>query len=267
MRFLIVCSLLSLTTVATCLANTAIIGGSPVDNTDQMAQFTVALYTLNDGADDYSFDCTGVVVGNEYILTAAHCLTVFDSQNKQTPLSVPKIRVALVAIKDPDHAPANILTPISSYALHPAYSIGRTYANDLAVIHLAESLGNSFTPVTLASTKQNSLKAGEATTIAGFGDTIYQTSIGYGKLNKVGVTIDKILEDGQVVLDITHGKGACFGDSGGPAVYYLNGTAVLWGIASHFLSAPYNCSHDISYTSIASYQEWILRVEAGIEYQ
>jgi hypothetical protein len=79
-------------------------------------------------------------------------------------------------------------------------------------------------------------------------------------LRKVAVAIkDAAFSKSEVLLDQTAGKGACHGDSGGPA-YSKNaaGELYLWGVTSRGIHDPGDtCGGDSAYTNILDHKAWL----------
>ena len=85
-------------------------------------------------------------------------------------------------------------------------------------------------------------------------------SSSYGSLNKDDVLVaEPIWGSTEVMLDQTGGKGACHGDSGGPAYAMVNGQMQLFGITSRGVgdgTGP-QCTHFSVYTNASAYASWI----------
>ena len=84
-------------------------------------------------------------------------------------------------------------------------------------------------------------------------------STGAGTLRVVDVSIsDAKYSKTEVLLDQTQGKGACHGDSGGPAFIKTKENLKLWGVTSRGSGSGENdCSGYSIYTRINSYTRWI----------
>jgi secreted trypsin-like serine protease len=99
------------------------------------------------------------------------------------------------------------------------------------------------------------LAKGTEVQLAGYGITEADTQNGTGVLRKAMVLIDNpSFGKTEVILDQTHGQGACHGDSGGPAFLRMGGTNYLWGVTSRAYpnNAGDDCAHEVVYTKIES---------------
>jgi secreted trypsin-like serine protease len=79
-------------------------------------------------------------------------------------------------------------------------------------------------------------------TLAGYGEIDGRQHLGAKGLNKVQVTIaDPNFAPSEVMMDQRNGKGACHGDSGGPAYATgANGQLFLFGATSRLVNDPNN---------------------------
>jgi secreted trypsin-like serine protease len=71
----------------------------------------------------------------------------------------------------------------------------------------------------------------------------------------------------EMIMDQTHGSGACHGDSGGPAFVKSGRTISLAGLTNRGYPdrAPDDCAHQVVYTKVPSYQRWIRASEKKLE--
>jgi S1-C subfamily serine protease len=166
--------------------------------------------------------CSGVLIGPDVVLTAAHCLTD---------------RAAYwVVANDRAFRPRRLAA--IGVAMHPAFVPGTTPRTqpgvDLALLKLERPLGPDFQPLGLSG---GGIGTGDIVTIAGYGvvgegqkgsaRVLRQTSlVSLGPLqvaNRVLVAVDPERMAGR------SGAGACRGDSGGPI---LGAGSQLLGIVS-----------------------------------
>ena len=72
-----------------------------------------------------------------------------------------------------------------------------------------------------------------------------------------------------MILDQSHGHGACHGDSGGPAYIQKNGKMILAGVTnrSYPSSASDDCAHQVVYTKVHAYESWIKKNKQKLEIQ
>ena len=171
-----------------------------------------AVMVLTSGARGAGF-CTGVVIGRDVILTAAHC--------------VAGLAKTMVFFKQND---APVFLPPAAIAVHPAYKAEaprtRERSIDLALIRTNTPLPDALKPVTLEQTANIAL--GALYGISGFGLTREGQGASGGVLHwgklRARVPLSSILlwaEDPKA-----RGFGACEGDSGGP-VFNLETGALI----------------------------------------
>lgn len=146
--------------------------------------------------------CSGVVLAQNVILTAAHCVAgVADTR---------------AHYRAGDGAP--VLVDIAAIAAHPEFRANavktRERSIDLALVRLAKPLPPSFAPASLA---RQTLGEGEAVTLAGFGVTRSDDPSTSGALRAAALAVRAPLSRILLWAKGADGRtGACTGDSGGP---------------------------------------------------
>jgi secreted trypsin-like serine protease len=271
-RKLIVCTLGILVGTLTTTAGFAsaapdrsfIVGGVQVPSSDPIAATTVFL----SGADsDGTYFCSASIIAQDMLVTAAHC--VYGS----TEGSLRAIFMQKVTFNDDgtpaftDISPEVHLVPGATY--NPGYDPNATGADqhDIAIVHFSGGLPAGYTTATFMSPSE-SLSVGETVTLAGYGSTDAINPNEGGELDKVDVTIASMLGSTEVVLDQSQGKGACFGDSGGPAFVMSGGQPELWGLTNRaYPNDVQDCAHESVYTKINSYTNWIAQTENALRQQ
>lgn len=227
----------------------AIVGGKKVASSDPIAHTAVSV--LDASGEQF---CTGIVVAEDVVLTAAHC---FDDASR-----VPSVRIGSAA-------PARVI----ALGVHAQYSKTRrtkydatiekaatpddiitpaTPLNDLALLALETPLANA-TPATFAAA--SSIGADGVTT-AGFGCT---TTICKGQsdvLRKVDLDVVRFAPEANlVVLSAGAKHGSCFGDSGGPDFV---STASGLRVVAMVSTGPESCEAGLSVdTLVAPFSSWI----------
>ena len=148
--------------------------------------------------------CSGVALAQDVVLTAAHC--------------VPKgadLRVHL-----PGSGPDPKLLPISAVSRNPDYRPDaikqRERSIDLALVHLAVPLPDSFSPAPLARTAAT--KPGTRFVASGFGVAHEGDAPSSGTLRSAVLAARAPLSGVLLWAEdpAASGSGACTGDSGGP---------------------------------------------------
>ena len=200
--------------------------------------------------------CSGVLIGPDVVLTAAHCLT--DQ--------------AAYWIVANDRAFRQRRVNAIGVVVHPAFVAGTTPRTqpgvDLALLKLERPLGPDFQPL---SPSGAGIGTGDLLTIAGYGvvgegqkgsaRVLRQTSlVSLGPLqvaNRVLVAVDPERMAGRT------GAGACRGDSGGPILAGGPGGYQLLGIVSWSSGAARSreataCGGLTAVTPVSEHLRWIV---------
>ncbi len=233
----------------------AIIGGQEVSASDQVAQVTVAVYDRAGGL------CTGSLIDKDLVLTAAHCvesgaksLSVLFTRNINSMGNAPVAKVL------------GAVTPPGWTGVDNAEGIDQ---HDIALIRFKGALPAGY-KVADTLTDSSELAPGVTTLLAGYGistatanDPMGMTA---GVLRKAEVSIESKLGKTEIVLDQTTGKGACHGDSGGPAYLVEDGKLILWGVTNRGYpdNAPDDCAHKAVYTNLNAYRAWLNEAAAQL---
>lgn len=222
-----------------------IYGGSPVASDDPLARFTVAL-----AKPDGRVFCTGTLVGQSVVATAAHCLKPGYVEGG--------INVVFGAV-----AKGGTAYPMKHFEVHPEYNPANTGTNsapnDLGVIFLDQVVQDR-QPVLVLESQVPVEPYEAAITIAGFGIT----DVGAGNAGTLRAAVTTLSATGHASKEIfTDGfrvHNACNGDSGGPALvtHQTNGYYVL-GIASYVIAMSGRVCNSgyAAYTDLRAHKAWL----------
>lgn len=221
-----------------------IVGGETVSASDPVAKTTVALkITLPEG----TALCTGSIIAEDLIVTAAHCVNPHGTGMKVVfglKSSATTTRAATDA-RVPQEYRGDASEGIDQYDIGLIRFEGGLPAGYAAAKVLPESI---------------SLTDHQTVTLAGYGITDGITHAGAGTLRKTDVQIKQAnYGRTEVLLDQTQGHGACHGDSGGPALVTSGGNSYVWGVTNRGApdNAPDDCLHLSVYTKINAHQAWL----------
>lgn len=237
-----------------------IIGGQPVNAEDVAVQSTVGLYDLELG----QLICTGSIVSSNIIVTAAHCLEQgADSLVVIFTTKVPQTNTQL------NNAPYR---HVLNYKINENYlprSNAATDQSDIALIKIEGTIPTSHSPVPLLQSIQSLVK-GMPVQLAGFGYVDGRRRIDTTVLRKVTVNLmSPQFGSSEIAFDQRAlAKGACMGDSGGPALITQNGQTFLIGVTSRGVGRDsWFCRSVTVYTSIAAHLDWIAQTSTQLNAQ
>lgn len=217
----------------------AIIGGQSVDPKVDYAGSIVGLYNVAD-----SSICTGSIISETLVVTAAHCapqraseLVVFFGNNIET---------------------ATVTRRVSKIYLNPVWGTRlqeETDWGDVAVLRLQTKIPVGYKPIKILPTNL-SLKKGMTVVLAGYGLSNGVTRQGSGRLRQTSVLLENPKHGNtEVVLNQRSGKGACHGDSGGPAYLKVGKEHYLFGVTSRgYKDEQDDCSQYAIYTNLQNFK-------------
>ena len=180
----------------------SVVGGvaAPAGNDD-----VVALAFLDQATDLLTVFCTGSVIQDDWILTAAHCI------EETSRLQVPGlVRVAVWGDDLPGVGPSEVI-PWKQSLMSPDYR-SAAFTGDAGLVQLERPHPNP-TWVVLRDEPFDETQVGSAIDVYGFG----ATGDGRGDAGvKRTTTLDVEEVDPSNILTFTPGTNVCSGDSGGP---------------------------------------------------
>lgn len=130
-----------------------IVGGDEVDN-DQFWPWSVAIYELDPLNGQKAFICSGSLISESFILTAAHCI----QQSRFDILTADEIFLKIASIRLNDDLGNSINNDpyyrVEQVYVHPDYSVDRK-VNDIALLklHRGQKLPRKARPVCLPSSR------------------------------------------------------------------------------------------------------------------
>lgn len=240
--------------------NPNIVGGQPVDAGDAMARSVVALYDVQAKA-----LCTASIVSPNYLITASHCVKPGSTKNLRVVFGTD------ISQKSTITAVGSVLGAVQS-PLWKTNQNNQTNTGDFAIVRLAAPLPAGFVPATIL-TDASLLQDNAPVLLEGYGittghpDPKSTDDNGAGVLRSVVTTIsDAKFSQSEIMIDDSKGKGACHGDSGGPAyVKDAQGKIFLFGVTSR--GTDQFCTQGVVYTNIMAYVSWIPTAVKELEAQ
>ena len=261
--------LLTLTALTTNLAHAqtnldfqSIIGGTGVSSADPIAATTIML--VGKEKDGQIFSCTGSIIAQDLILTAAHCT---GNEGDAQMAAIFRVKIGgsgpIIDIADRE---------VSQDFWRQAGRVDSDW-HDIAILRLAEPIPAGYEIAKLQDRK-SALRRGSVVTLAGYGMSVPVEPIdpkvnsGSGVLRKVDQTvINASYGDTEFLISLEGNKGSCHGDSGGPALMIQGKEYFVAGVASRMTEnnrvannndhRDFSCSKEMVYTSVAAQAAWI----------
>jgi secreted trypsin-like serine protease len=225
-----------------------IVGGDVVQAGSLVAQHTVALFDRAKSA-----LCSGTLISDSLVLTAAHCV----SNNGQS---------MIVVFATDLHGAAEATKRAVKYAIvNEGYSEEKSLASDthdIALVKFEGGLPQGYAPAPILQ-DFSKLQQGTTVRVAGYGlNWSWVVKRGEGILRTTELNIkDPNYSQSEVSLSQSLRKGICSGDSGGPAYLEVNGQLYVWGVTSRSDSMPIPLTPDCFifsvFTKVGSYTQWI----------
>jgi len=158
--------------------------------------------------DDHGRMCTGVVLTQNAVLTAAHCVTNAGAWR--------------VHWRAPDATP--VMVEPKAIHIHPGYDPRavqtRSKSIDLAIVTLADPLPDPFQPLPLSDI--TNVQPGDIIQVAGFGETDEANRKSVGTMMRAELQVVEPHGHSTILVWLSDptekGSGGCHGDSGGPLI-------------------------------------------------
>lgn len=225
------------------------------------------------GGENDEFHCTGSLITESFVLTAAHCnrRKINFARVGETDLSTAVDCFDFAGEKDCADPPQDI--PVALVITHPSYDF-RTKKNDIALIKLTKpvQLNDNVQPICLPLPELLPTKLPVRMMAPGWGHTEKRNEtsrqLRYTSLPIVEphqcqqayshLTDDFTVDESQVCTgQENHLTDNCEGESGGPLQYFVKRAFVIHGVGSLIASCGEETSTSV-YTKVSHYLDWIV---------
>ena len=224
-----------------------VVKGKSVTKTENLAKSVVALVAQRE---DGQALCTGTILSEDTILTAAHCM----DENPE--------RMLVVFNRTIKKVPKDLIRNVTAFVQNPLWKKPSAKGRgDLALVHFDGGLPAGYKPVTIGDATLP-LTPGTEVLMMGYGVNQAETHKGAGVLRETKSSIIEQESATELVTDGTKSS-VCFGDSGGPAFAEdADGNEVQWGVTSSGKNEA--CNEASVHTNVIAYAKWIKSAAAKL---
>jgi secreted trypsin-like serine protease len=235
--------------------NRRIVGGEQTDISQHPWQVALTVRI-----DDTDYLCGGSIIGELWIVTAAHCFGGEEGKASDVRAKA----------GETDYTAAGVWSQIERVIIHEAYDRS-TQQNDIALLKLKSPIAGRVIKLATASLM---VPLGQPLEVTGWGATEEAGKTSPALLRAIVPVADiatcnaPAAYDGRIKAGMMcagyreGGVDSCQGDSGGPLVWRTPDGPVLVGIVSWGDGCARKLKYGI-YTSISAFRDWIDRVLAG----
>jgi hypothetical protein len=203
----------------------------------------------------YGFYCTGTLIKPKVVLTAGHCVALFDQDKAKTNYWLKQDQVYAHVVKN---GKVTEKAKVVKGVMHPEWDGEDLFVgSDLAVLYLDKAL--SPTPLNIDTAEPNR-RVGRNGRAIGYGLTEGGNYDSNPQRKKMSVTLalQSVTSDQRIIELVSPDetpRGTCNGDSGGPFVMKnAQGKTVVVGVASF---VPVGCTGTSYHIAAQPFLNWI----------
>ena len=226
----IACSPAKMNSLVSSGDNGQIINGQEVELNDPIAKVTVAIVgaTKNKTGEIKQFTCTGGLLAQNIVLTAAHCIPVVPEGGARAAIIIFNTSLK----QKPTETNSRVVTRFAIHDQWQKTAKGES-AHDFGLMEFEGEIPEGYEVASyLKLADYAKLKRGDSIIVAGYGKIDDKSKQSSEVLRRGVITIAAQNGQSEIISDQTSRNGVCSGDSGGPAFYELDGKLYVFGVAS-----------------------------------